>query len=242
MGLILGIDTSATPVSCGVIRDGKVLASFYSHTGLTHSQTLMTMVENTLSVANVGVGDLDALAVNVGPGSFTGVRIGVSAVKGLAFAQNIPCVGVSTLEAMAESFAGAPVTGDVVCVMDARCQQVYTATFALDDEGKLTRLTEDEAISLEELKKRRKICKKNTIFVGDGAEMCYNRFLEDRIPASLASVSVRYQNAVGTALVAERLLAEGKAVDAEALLPAYLRLPQAERELKARQAQSGEKK
>lgn len=236
MPLILAVDTSATPVSCALVRDGKVLASYFAQTGMTHSQTLMPMVESALHTAGVAVRDVDALAVNAGPGSFTGVRIGVSAVKGLAFAESKPCVSVSTLAAMAENFRGLPTDAVIHCVMDARCQQVYTASFTVDGDGKVRRETTDEAISVAELTKREKNRKICHIFVGDGAVLCYNAFDMQNIPARLAPPLMRMQNAVGTALIAEREYIAGNTVSAAELSPVYLRLPQAERELRARLA------
>lgn len=236
MALILAVDTSATPVSCALLQDERVLASCYNHSGQTHSQTLMPMIEHTLHLSGVTVAQLDALAVNVGPGSFTGVRIGVSTVKGLAFSDDIPCIAVSTLESMAELLRSLPMDAQICCVMDARCQQVYTAAFALDAEGNLTRQTADEAISVEELENRLKKVEKPIILVGDGAKMCYT-ILKDAVPSlTLAPPMLLFQSAVGTALVARRKLAQGETVSAAALMPAYLRLPQAERELRARQA------
>ncbi len=234
MRTILAIDTSATPVSCALLRDQRVLATYYTHTGQTHSQTLMPMVDSVLAIAGLSVKDLDAVAVSAGPGSFTGVRIGVSAAKGLAFTDDIPCIGVSTLEAMAESFQGLPFDGVICSVMDARCQQVYTASFCSTADGCLERMTQDEAISIEELKNQLKKYQKSVILVGDGAQLCYN-MLKDELPfIYLAPVSVRYQSAVGVAQAAQRRLETGQALDAETLQPVYLRLPQAERELKAR--------
>lgn len=236
MATILAVDTSATPVSCAVLRDGRVVASYYLHTPLTHSQTLMPMIEHVLSTASLSVGDMDYLAVNAGPGSFTGVRIGVSAVKGLAFADDKPCVAVSTLAAMAENFRGMPFDGLICPVMDARCQQVYTAFFEQKSDGSVVRMTPDEAIPIEELKERIKKQNKLTIFVGDGSEMCYN-VLKAEIPlVSLSPISLRYQSAVGTALAAAAMAVRGETVSADRLLPAYLRLPQAERELRSRLA------
>lgn len=236
MALLLALDTSATPVSCAILQDGRVLASYYAHVGLTHSQTLMPMVEHTLQLAGITVSQLDALAVNAGPGSFTGVRIGVSAVKGLAFSNNIPCLSVSTLEAMAAPLRDLPLKGKVVALMDARCQQVYTATFAMDGAGGLSRLTPDEAISMETLKERWSGEKEPIFLVGDGSELCY-RALKPNFPQLfLASPALRYQSAVGTALVAAERLDRGETVTAEELMPTYLRLPQAERELRSRLA------
>ncbi len=236
MATILALDTSATPVSCALLKDGKVLASSYSHTGQTHSQTLLPMVEQMLKMANMPASALDAVAVNAGPGSFTGVRIGVATVKGITFADDTPCISVSTLECMAASFAGLPGSFVIACVMDARCEQVYTALFRLED-GRVTRLTEDEAISIAGLELKLKEIQNSIILVGDGAELCYNKLCESVDKLSLAPVPLRYQSAVGTALVAAQRLAVGDTVTSAQLLPIYLRLPQAERELRRRQAE-----
>lgn len=233
MALILAIDTSAKPVSCALVQDGRVLGSFYSNTGLTHSQTLLPMVNHLLDISGVSVNSLDAVAVNAGPGSFTGVRIGVSAVKGIAFADGIPCVSVSTLESMAEQVT---VSQDTVicCAMDARCQQVYTALFSKDEAGNTIRLSDDRAISLADLKEELLKTNKNIVLIGDGSELCYNAFNGIVPNLVLAPATLRYQNAASTALVAERLFKDGKTVSAAELLPIYLRLPQAERELNSR--------
>lgn len=232
MPIILAVDTSAKPVSCALIKDGRILGSYYSHSGLTHSQTLMPMVDHLLSVSAVTVDQLDAVAVNAGPGSFTGVRIGVSAVKGLAFTRDLPCISVSTLESMAENIAASNDT--VVCgVMDARCSQVYTATFQKKD-GMPVRLTEDMAMTIDELGDRLRVLDKTVILVGDGSEICYDRLKETVPNLLLAPAAVRFQSAASTAVVAERKFAAGDVTTASELLPVYLRLPQAERELNAR--------
>ena len=236
MALILAVDTSAKPVSCALVRNGQVISSFYSNTGLTHSQTLMPMIENVLRIADVTVNQLDAIAVNAGPGSFTGVRIGVSAVNGLAFTSDIPCISISTLECMAENTT-ATADSVVCCVMDARCQQVYSALFGLDETGNRVRLWEDEAQSVVDLKNKLKNFGKTIILVGDGSEMCYNALKDEISGLVLAPPSSRYQNAAATAVIAERRLALGETIASEDLLPVYLRLPQAERELNNRLAQ-----
>ncbi|MBQ9860431.1 MAG: tRNA (adenosine(37)-N6)-threonylcarbamoyltransferase complex dimerization subunit type 1 TsaB [Clostridia bacterium] len=239
MSLILAIDTSAKPVSCALIQEDKILAAYYSNTGLTHSQTLLPMVEHVLHTADVTVDALDAVAVNAGPGSFTGVRIGVSAVKGIAFARQKPCIAVSTLEAMAQPLS---VVGDtlICCVMDARCQQVYTALFQKNEEGACIRLSEDEAVSLETLKERLLSANRPVMLVGDGSELCYT-YLRDTVPnLQMAPPPVRYQNAAGTAVSAMAKWRAGDTVSAAELLPVYLRLPQAERELRAKLGQSKE--
>lgn len=233
MALILAVDTSAKPVSCALVQDGRVLASFYANTGLTHSQTLMPMVEDLLNVTEHAVADLDAVAVNAGPGSFTGVRIGVSAVKGLAFTVDLPCISVSTLESMAENTMAIPGTV-ICCLMDARCQQVYGALFEKDADGVWHRLSEDEAVTVAQMGERLTALNRPVVLVGDGSELCY-RAWEGCVPnVFLAPATARYQNAAATGLIACRRFAEGFVLSAEELQPIYLRLPQAERELNAR--------
>lgn len=170
---ILAIDTSAGPASCAVAEEGRLLASAFQNTRLTHSQTLLPMVESMLRGAALTLEEMDLLAVSAGPGSFTGLRIGMAAVKGMAFPGDKPCAAVSTLAAMARNLEGLPLEGLVCPVMDARCQQVYTALFECRD-GVVTRQTPDEAISIEELKNRLISVKKSVIMVGDGANLCYN--------------------------------------------------------------------
>lgn len=233
MALILAVDTSAKPVSCALAQDDRVLASFYANTGLTHSQTLMPMIENLLKVTEYTVADLDAVAVNAGPGSFTGVRIGVSAVKGLAFTNDLPCISVSTLESMAENTVAIPNTV-ICCLMDARCQQVYAALFEKDTDGVLHRLSADEAVTVAEMGERLSALGRPIVLVGDGSELCYRAWKDTIADVFLAPASVRHQNASATALIACRLFSQGLTVTAEELQPTYLRLPQAERELNAR--------
>lgn len=224
---ILALETSAGPASCAVTEDGKVLALSYVNTPLTHSQTLMPMVERMLEHAGLTFDSIDRMAVSAGPGSFTGVRIGISAVKGLSFAKNLPCVGVSTLAAIAQNAAGIPFDGVVCAVMDARCRQVYTACF---EGGTLRRITPDEAIGIDELKNRLISYKKSVFLLGDGAELCYNTLLDEIPGLILVSPDRRYQTAAGVAAAA----LNADAVSPDALQPVYLRLPQAERELRAK--------
>ena len=144
---ILALETTAKAASCAVLREGAPLATTWQCTGLTHSRTLMPMVADMLKNSELTLDDIDAVAVAAGPGSFTGLRIGIATVKGLAWAADKPCIGVSTLEAMAWPLAH--LTGTVVCAMDARRQQIYNAVFAAQG-GELRRLCPDQAISLEE--------------------------------------------------------------------------------------------
>ena len=223
---ILALETSAKAVSAAVSEDGKILCSGYQDTGLTHSRTLMPIVEHILKNTGLAVADMDAIAVAAGPGSFTGIRIGVAAAKGLAFAADKPAVGVSTLAAMARNVAFCD--GLVICAMDARRQQVYNANF-ISKVGTLTRLTKDRAISLSDLVKEVKNDESAKIIVGDGGKLCYNALLEQGVPCVLAPPHLLQQSAAAVGLAAEEALRRGeKAVSAQELLPVYLRPPQAD--------------
>jgi tRNA threonylcarbamoyladenosine biosynthesis protein TsaB len=223
---ILALETSARAVSAAVSEDGKILASGYQDTGLTHSRTLMPIVEHILKNTDLTVADMDAIAVAAGPGSFTGIRIGVSAAKGLAFAADKPAVGVSTLAAIARNLAH--VDGLIVCAMDARRQQVYNALFHAQD-GQLTRLTPDRAISLEDLAAQLRQLPQPQFVVGDGAALCAAFLREQGLPCRLAPPQLVMQNAMSVALEAEQLAQSGGLVSAQALQPVYLRPAQAQR-------------
>ena len=223
---ILALETSAKAVSAAVTENGKVLCSGYQDTGLTHSRTLMPIVEHILKNTDLSMSDMDVIAVSAGPGSFTGIRIGVSAAKGLAFAADKPAVGVSTLAAMARNVAFAD--GLIVCAMDARRAQVYNALFEAKD-GVLTRLTEDRAIGLAELAEELKADPRPKTVVGDGGRLCFDFLRNAGIACRLAPPHLLMQNAASVALEAETLAAEGKTVSAQELEPVYLRPAQAER-------------
>ena len=223
---ILALETSAKAVSAAVTENGKVLCSGYQDTGLTHSRTLMPIVEHILKNTDLSMADMDVIAVSAGPGSFTGIRIGVSAAKGLAFAADKPAVGVSTLAAMARNVAF--VDGLIVCAMDARRSQVYNALFEAKD-GTLTRLTEDRAIALAELAEELKDDPRPKTVVGDGGRLCFDFLQNAGIACRLAPPYLLMQNAASVALEAEALAAEGKLVSSQELEPVYLRPAQAER-------------
>ena len=224
---ILALETSAKSVSAAVVENGAVLASSYQNTGLTHSRTLMPLVDGMLRAADLKLEQMELIAVAQGPGSFTGLRIGVSAAKGLAWAKELPCCGVSTLLAMAQNLRH--MDGTIVCAMDARRNQVYNAVFRAEN-GQLTRLTEDRAVSLAELAEELKNDETTKFIVGDGAKLCYTYLTQQGIPCRMAPAALVMQNAVGVGLAAEELAAEGKTVSAQELVPVYLRLSQAERE------------
>lgn len=225
--LILAFETSAKAASVALLEDGKLLGESYQNTGLTHSQTIMVMAEDLLKQCGKTVADLSGIGVANGPGSFTGIRIGVAAAKGFAWGAELPCCGVSTLEAMAVSLG---VWQGYVCpVMDARRSQVYNALFHVDC-GKYTRIREDRAISLLELGEDVKKLSEPVFLVGDGSVLCYNA-LSEMVPGLVLPPEHRlHQRAAGVALEAERMLKSGGSFPGEALVPNYLRLSQAERE------------
>lgn len=224
--LVLGLDASAVAGSCAICElDGeksRIIAESFVNTKQTHSQTLLPMVEDMLKNAGVTLEQLDRIAVTSGPGSFTGIRIGVSAVKGLSYALNIPCVGVSTLHALAYNLCG--FENSLICtVMDARCNQFYNALFTIEGNAP-KRITPDRAVSAEELSEELKAyADSRIILVGDGAELAF-RILG--VNAELVPLGIRLQKAESVCLAS----LEYQTVSARELLPTYLRLPQAERE------------
>ena len=209
---ILALETSAKSVSAAVAEDGVILAAAYQNNGLTHSRTLMPLVDSMLCNASLTLDDIDLIAVAHGPGSFT---------KGL------PCCGVSTLEAMARGVSD--FDGLIVCAMDARRQQIYHALFR-SENGQLTRLCDDCAIGLEELVDHLRRLPQPKLVVGDGAQLCYDHLTAAGISCRLASPDHRFQNAAGTALAAADMARTGHTCTAQELQPVYLRLSQAERE------------
>ena len=225
--LILAFETSAKAASTALLEDGRLLGESYQNTGLTHSQTIMVMAQDLMKQCGKTVSDVTAVAVANGPGSFTGIRIGAAAAKGFAWGAELPCVGVSTLAAMA---VGLGIWQGYVCpVMDARRSQVYNALFHVDC-GKYTRIREDRAISLQELGEDVKNLPESVFLVGDGSVLCYNT-LSEKVPGLILPPEHRmHQRASGVALEAERLLQAGGSFPSEALVPNYLRLSQAERE------------
>ncbi|MCC8121296.1 MAG: tRNA (adenosine(37)-N6)-threonylcarbamoyltransferase complex dimerization subunit type 1 TsaB [Oscillospiraceae bacterium] len=233
--ILLALESSATAASVAVCRGEELIAQSFQHTGLTHSETLMPMVEDLLKNAGLERGELGAVAAACGPGSFTGLRIGMAAAKGLAWSLNIPCIGVSTLEAMAWQLSG--MEGVVCAAMDARRQQVYRALFRLS-RGRPERLCPDGAVSLEQLEGELAGQDEPKIFVGDGAHLCYNS-LKD-CGGRLAPPHLLYQSAWGVARCALELEGTSAWTDAAGAALQYHRLPQAERERLARQQAEAE--
>ena len=225
---ILALESSAAACSAALCRDGALTAQFFQCSGLTHSRTLLPVVNGMLNSCGESLDQVDVIAVAAGPGSFTGLRIGVATAKGLAWAGEKPCAPCSTLESMAWPLAHLRDRW-IVCAMDARRKQVYSALFLARGDG-LERHSPDRAISLtglgEELKKLQGI----KIVVGDGAQLCYNTLKEEIPDMELAPVHLRTQSAWGVARAAEELIRSGGLVSGAELAPIYHRLSQAERE------------
>lgn len=229
--LILAFESSAKPASAALVKDGQLLSQYMQCSALTHSRTLLPMAEDMLKNAELRLSDVDLIAVAHGPGSFTGIRIGVATVKGLAWAAEKPCVGVSTLEAMA--WHGLAVGGYICPVMDARRSQVYNALFKIEN-GRPVRMTEDRPIALDELSKEVTVLNAPVFLVGDGAALCFEYFTAHGVPCVMAPDNLRWQDAWGVAMAA----ADKTPGNADELLPVYLRLSQAERERQERLSQS----
>ena len=220
---ILGIDTAGRTMSVALLENDTLLCEQTLATGLTHSETLLPTVDAVLKAAGKTCADIDLFGVCAGPGSFTGLRIGLATVKGLAFVNNTPCAGVSTLEALALPQQG---EGTVLCALDARRGEVYWAAFDLATHA---RLTPDAAQPVDALTDFVANCKKPLFFVGDGAPLCYNKFGAQ--PGVLSCPpSLQAPRALGICLAALRMQADGEACPPESLRPQYLRLSQAERE------------
>ena len=229
---LLAFETSAKAVSVALAEDGHIVGEYYQNSGQTHSRTLMKLAEDLLNNCDCKPAQIDAVAYANGPGSFTGVRIGVSAAKGFCWGLDIPCVPVSTLEAMAWSHLDAE--GLVCCCMDARREQVYNAIFRVSG-GNVDRLREDRAVSLAELAADLQTLGTPILVVGDGALLTWNT-LHDTLPGlKLSAESLRQQRASGVALAGCQAVLAGTAVSAANTAPNYLRLSQAERERLSRE-------
>ncbi len=227
--ITLAFDSTAKVASAAVAEDGKILAQYNIDNGLTQSELLLPMAESILASLKLTVDDIGLLACSVGPGSFTGVRIGVALVKGLAFSKNIPCASVSALDALAENLAD--MEGIIVPCMDARRSQVYTAVYRAHG-GTLERLTPDRAIAISELESelREKYSDDDIYFVGDGYRTVMHIMNTDGLRVKKTPSLLIYQNAASVARTAEKMYERGECTSDIGLAPTYLRLPQAERE------------
>ena len=224
---IIALESSAVTASVAVTEDDKLLAQSFQNSGLTHSATLMPMAAGLLKNTGLTLDEIDVVAVAAGPGSFTGVRIGVAAAKGLAWPGDKPCAPCSTLESMA--WQCAHMGGEICAAMDARRNQVYCARF-LAENGTLKRLTDDRAMGLDELAQEVQASGKSQILVGDGAHLVQKALDAQGLPCILTPPHLRYQTAWGVARAALELARADRLVSAAAMAPSYHRLSQAERE------------
>ncbi len=228
---ILALDSTAVVGTVALCEDQKLIAQYTLNTGNTHSQTLLPMIESALKCAEWEIDDLDLFAVSNGPGSFTGVRIGVATVKGLAFGKDIPCAGVSTLEALAYNLRY--YTGIICPVMNARRAQVYNALFSCEN-GVLTRLCPDRAISIAELDAELAQMQQPVYLVGDGYDITLEGF--EKTTALPVPEELRVQSGYSVAMCGLAAYERGEATDDTALAVVYLRPSQAERERNERLA------
>lgn len=230
---ILAVDSSATVATVALTSDGELLGEYTINNKNTHSETLLPMIESLLGFFSLTPKDIDLFAISSGPGSFTGVRIGAATVKGLAFSMDKPCVGVSTLEAIAYNLISH--RGLVCAVMNARRSQVYTALFRSDGE-KLTRLCEDSALSIEELDGLLSSYGEEVALAGDGYAICVDAMT--KTPLFPVPERLRHQSAFSVASVALKDYLSGKGVSDAELGVNYLRPSQAERERAEREAKN----
>ena len=230
---ILAVDTAGKSAAVAILRDDTMLYETQCNNGMTHSETLLPMIDTALRACGLTMEDIDLLGVTSGPGSFTGLRIGLSVVKGLALPRQIPCAGVSTMAALAYGLAG---EGTVIGAQDARRGQVYWGAFDLATH---TRLTEDAAAPVTSLEKFVQDCKKPLFFVGDGATLCYNSY-KQVCGVAACPPALQVLRGAGVALAAKAMWEAGACVPPAALLPDYHRLSQAERERAEREKQQTE--
>ena len=225
---IMAFDSTAKAASVAVTDNEQLLALYTVDNGLTQSELLLPMAESILSSLHLTFDDIELFSCCVGPGSFTGVRIGASLVKGLAFGKGIPCVPVSTVEALAYNLAG--LEGIIVPCMDARRSQVYTAIFQAKN-GVLKRITNDEALPLTELAEKLSVYENKNIYVcGDGYGVATSKLAELGVKLADTPYLLRNENAYSCAAVAYKSYLNGEYTDDSGIAPTYLRLPQAERE------------
>ena len=224
---ILAFDSTARSASVAVLEGEQCLGSYDIDNGLTHSELLLPMAENLLKSLGIDIGEIGLFAVTVGPGSFTGVRIGAALVKGLAFGRDIPCVEVSSVEALAENLAG--VEGYILPTIDARRGQAYTATF-LSNGCEIKRLNEDRVMPVTEIAQELKDTDADVYIVGDAYASAHRVFEREGVKVKNTPALLQKGNAVSIGRVAYRKFKAGGAVSDRELSPKYLRMPQAERE------------
>lgn len=235
---ILAVDSSLSTASVAICEDDRVISEFFIDAGLTHSETLAPMIDSSLKNAKIKPEEIDLYSVTCGPGSFTGIRIGLSTGKALAFANNKPCVGVSSIVALANNCLDFCKPSQIICVcIDARCGGVYNALFECSfsgDDKKLVRLCEDRAIASEDLLLELQTPKCDINFIGDGSLICYNLIRENFNPKNfeISLSKNNHINARNVAFLGRSMYDEGNYTNSFELSPNYIKIPQAERMLR----------
>jgi len=228
---VLGIDTSTRCGSVGLINDDRVLSEYHLNIPVTHSERLLEAIEFILKKARCAVEDLDGWAISLGPGSFTGLRIGVSTVKGLALATQKPVAGVPTLDVLASQISPTPY---LICpILDARKGEVYTALYRYEEGNLLKRESDYQAIRPEDLVKR---IKERTIFIGDAVKT-YGDYLQTSLSflAIFSPIPLHLPLGSGVAKLGFELLQKGEYLDLSTFTPLYVRPSEAELKWKERQ-------
>ncbi len=226
---VLAIDSSSTVASVAIVEEEKIIGEYTINNKITHSQTLLPMIDDMFKVSELELESIDAIAITSGPGSFTGLRIGSATAKGLGQALDKPLVEVPTLEAMAYNFFE---TDKIVCpIMDARRNQTYTAAYKVNGEA-LDEIMAGCAISIEELVNKLNEFNDDVIFVGDGIPV-FKEYIEQnlKLKAVFAPAHLNRQRAGSVGALALKYLSEGKTVTAAEFKPDYYRKSQAEREM-----------
>ncbi|SDZ18185.1 tRNA threonylcarbamoyladenosine biosynthesis protein TsaB [Proteiniborus ethanoligenes] len=236
---VLAIDTSSTSATCAIIHEDKLLVEYTLNHKLTHSQKIMPIIQEALEGCELKVSDIDIFAVAKGPGSFTGLRIGVATIKGLAQAVNKSVVGIPTLDALAFNLPYCE--GIVVPVMDARRDRVFTAIYKWTN-GNLHIIKEQTVLEIEELIDILKERPETVVFVGDGT-LVYKQRLTEELgeKARFAPKSANMARASSVAELAMAKAKEGKVESFLDLAPDYLRESQAQREYKEKHSLSGDR-
>jgi tRNA threonylcarbamoyladenosine biosynthesis protein TsaB len=225
---ILAVDTSTNVASAAILEDDVIIGEYNCNKGKTHSQRLMPMVQHLLETTGLTAGDMDAFAASIGPGSFTGLRIGVTTVKAMAFAAEKPVISVHTLDALAYNI---PMLDSLVCPMiDARNNQVFTAIYRFI-EDKLERLTDYMGVHIGELAQQLKGMEGKVVFLGDAAGM-HQDYLSQELGerACMAPANIALAKASSVAVLASKAYSRGELESCYDMVPFYLRKSQAERE------------
>lgn len=223
---ILAIDTSSKNSSVAICDNENILSEFNINNSITHSQTIMPMLSSALELAKIKLQNIDIFAVSSGPGSFTGIRIGMSAIKGLALGLNKPCVSISSLESLAYNFLF--YNGMICSVIDAKCENVYSSIFKINNQN-VIRLSEDRLISINDLCNNLLTYNKDIMIVGDATNiLCSSNISNSFIPSP---INLRLQKATSIAKIALEKYNNNQMTNSENLIPLYLNKPQAEKNL-----------